>query len=186
VDTAALAALLTNGTLPPDTYVWKEGMTNWLAAKTVPEFADCRPTTSPPAVPPVPGAGYTVPPNVPALPSAEAEDIEKNRAFAILAYLGILFLVPLLAAPQSRFAKYHANQGMVLFLASLVLLVGSWVLTFGLALIPFIGVFFAGIMGLVGMALFVGYVVLVILGIVNAAGGQCKPLPMIGHYELIK
>lgn len=185
VDTAALAALLTNGTLSLDTYVWKEGMTNWLAAKSLPEFANCRPA-SPPAVPPVPNASSAATANPPSLPNSEAEDVEKNRAFGILAYLGILFLVPLLAAPHSRFAKYHANQGMVLFLASLVVMVSSWVLTFGMALIPFIGAIFAALMGLVGMALFVGYVVLVILGIVNAAGGQCKPLPMIGHYELIK
>jgi uncharacterized membrane protein len=183
VETAALSALLTNGTLSPDTYVWKEGMTNWLAAKSVPEFANCRPASAS-TVPPVPD--NSPPPSLPKLPNSEGEDIEKNRAFAILAYLGILFLVPLLAAPHSRFAKYHANQGMVLFLASLVLLVGSWVLTFVMALIPILGVFFAAVMGLVGMALFVGYVVLVILGIVNAAGGQRKPLPLIGHYELIK
>ncbi len=186
VDTAALTALLTNGTLPPDTYVWKEGMANWLAAKSLPEFANCRPAASPPAVPSVPGAGNAMPPKPPSMPGSEAEDIEKNRAFGILAYLGILFLIPLLAAPHSRFAKYHANQGMVLFLALLVVMVGSWVLTFSMALIPFLGVIFVAIMGLVGMGLFVGYAVLVILGIVNAAGGQCKPLPMIGHYELIK
>ena len=40
VDTAALQALLTAGTLPPETYVWREGMTNWQAAKSVPEFAN--------------------------------------------------------------------------------------------------------------------------------------------------
>lgn len=186
VDTAALSALLTNGTLPPDTYVWKEGMTNWLAAKSLPEFANCRPAAAPPTVPPLPAPSIASPPGPPALPSSESEDIEKNRAFGILAYLGILFLVPLLAAPHSRFAKYHANQGMVLFLASLVLLVGSWVLTFCMALIPLLGVLFAAVMGLVGMVLFVGYVVLVILGIVNAAAGQRKPLPLIGHFELIK
>jgi hypothetical protein len=34
--------------------------------------------------------------------------------------------------------------------------------------------------------LWVGWVVMVILGIVNAAGGQCRPLPLIGHFELIR
>ncbi len=177
VDIAALSSLLGNGTLSPDTYVWKEGMANWVAAKTLPEFASCRPA-SPPAVPSVPGADNPSPPNPPALPSAEAEDIEKNRAFAIIAYLWILFVVGLIAAPNSKFAKYHGNQGLVLFLASVIASVGCMVIGF----IPLVNMMLVIAMPL----LWLGWLVLVILGIVNAAGGQCKPLPLIGHYELIK
>ncbi|MEQ2005398.1 MAG: GYF domain-containing protein [Limisphaerales bacterium] len=174
VDTAALSALLTNGTLPPDTYVWKEGMANWLAARTLPEFADCRPASSP-AVPPVPGAGNAAPPGIPGAPGSEAEDIEKNRAFGILSYLWILFVVGLIAAPNSKFAKYHANQGLVLFLSWVVV----WVASFVLAFIPILG-------HLTILALWATLLVFVILGIVNAAGGQCKPLPLIGGFQLIK
>lgn len=178
VDTAALQALLTSGTLSPDTYVWREGMTNWLAAKSLPEFASCRPAASPPAVPASPAAGSAAPPSLPAPPSAEAEDIEKNRAFAIIAYLWILFIVGLIAAPNSKFAKYHANQGLVLFLASPIASVGCVVIGF----IPLVNL----ILMLAVPLLWLGGLVLMILGIVNAAGGRCKPLPMIGHYELIK
>lgn len=177
VDTAALSALLTNGTLSPDTYVWKEGMASWVAAKTLPEFANCRPA-SPPAVPLVPEPGNASPPNPPALPSAEAEDIEKNRAFAILSYFWILFVVGLIAAPNSKFAKYHGNQGLVLFLASIIASVGCMVIGF----VPLVNMILVVAMPL----LWLGWLVLMILGIVNAAGGQCKPLPLIGHYELIK
>lgn len=178
VDTAALQALLTSGTLSPDTYVWREGMTNWLAAKSLPEFASCRPAASPPAVPASPAAGSVSPPSLPAPSSAEAEDIEKNRAFAIIAYLWILFIVGLIAAPNSKFAKYHANQGLVLFLASIIASVGCVVIGF----IPLVNM----ILMLAVPLLWLGGLVLMILGIVNAAGGHCKPLPMIGHYELIK
>ena len=168
VDTAALSALLTNGTLSPDTYVWKEGMANWLAAKSLPEFANCRPASPP--VPPIPTA--------PSAPGTAAEDIEKNRAFAILSYLWILFVVGLIAAPNSKFAKYHGNQGLILFLASIMASVGCMVIGF----IPFVNF----ILVIAIPLLWLGWLVLVILGIVNAAAGQCKPLPMIGHYELIK
>ncbi len=175
VETAALASLLTSGTLSPDTYVWKDGMANWLAAKSVPEFANCRPA-SPSAVPPVPGvvpAPPVAPP--PSVPGSDAEDIEKNRAFGILSYLWILFVIGLIAAPNSKFAKFHANQGMVLFLSWIVV----WVASFVLAFIPFLG-------HLTILAMWGTLLVFVILGIVNAAGGQFKPLPLIGHFQLIK
>jgi uncharacterized membrane protein len=65
--------------------------------------------------------------------SVQWEDINENKTMAILAY--ILFFVPLLAARESKFAMYHANQGLVLFLAAMAVnLIGS--------LIPVIGWFF--------------------------------------------
>lgn len=178
VDTGALQALLANGTLSPDTYVWREGMAGWLAAKSLPEFASCRPV-SPPAV--SPGLDASGPPPPPAPPgplNAEAEDIEKNRAFAILSYLWILFVVGLLAAPHSKFAKYHANQGLVLFLASIIAAVGCLVVSF----IPLVNL----VLVIATPLLWLAWLVLAILGIVNAAGGHCKPLPIIGGCELIK
>lgn len=178
VDTAALQSLLSNGTLPPDTYVWKEGMPSWLPAKSLPEFENCRPANFASAAPPVPGAGNAMPPNPPGSPGTPQDDIEKNRAFAILSYLWILFVVGLIAAPNSKFAKYHANQGLLLFLASIIAAVSCTVIGF----IPFVNFMLV----LAVPLLWAGWLVLTILGIVNAAGGQFKPLPLIGHYELIK
>ena len=39
-------------------------------------------------------------------------DIEANKPMAILSYIWFLFIVPLVAAPQSKFARFHANQGL--------------------------------------------------------------------------
>ena len=49
----------------------------------------------------------------------EQEDINQNKVMAVLAYIGILVLVPLLAAPNSKYARYHANQGLLLFIAEI-------------------------------------------------------------------
>jgi len=101
---------------------------------------------------------------------SDKDDIEKNKAMAILAY--IIFLLPLLAAKDSKFAMYHANQGLVLFLLALAVnVVGG--------IIPFLGWFVILPLG----NLFV--VVLAILGIVNAAKGEAKPLPLIGGIKLL-
>lgn len=39
-------------------------------------------------------------------------DVEQNKVMAILAYFGILVLIPILAAKDSKFARFHANQGL--------------------------------------------------------------------------
>ena len=170
LDTAALQTLLSNGTLSPDTYVWRDGMTNWLAAKSVPELA-----ASCSAMPPLPGATAAAPPPFTA---STTDDIDKSRAFAILAYFWILFLVALIAAPQSKFAKYHANQDLILFIATIIGAVGCKILGY----FPFINFLLLVIVPV----FWGGWLVLAVLGVVNAAGGQCKPLPLIGHYQLIK
>jgi uncharacterized membrane protein len=101
---------------------------------------------------------------------SEKEDIEKNKGMAILAY--IIFLIPLLAAKDSKFAMYHANQGLVLFLLAVVVnVVGG--------MIPFIGWFI--ILPLGNLLV----IVLAILGIINAAKGETKPLPLIGGFKLL-
>ena len=98
-------------------------------------------------------------------------DAEKNKFMGILAY--IIFLIPLLAARESKFAMYHANQGLVLFLAGLaVSIVGS--------IIPILGWFVIAPLG------FLAVFVFAILGIINAAKGLCKPLPLIGGINIIK
>jgi uncharacterized membrane protein len=102
---------------------------------------------------------------------ATKEDIEKNKVFGILAYIGILFLVPLLAAPDSKFAKFHANQGLILFLAAIAVNV-VWI-------VPILG-------WIVGFFGWIAVLVLAVMGIVNAASGKMEKLPIIGDIELIK
>lgn len=101
----------------------------------------------------------------------DASDASNNKGMGILAY--IIFFVPLIAAKESRFAMYHANQGLVLFLALVAVNIVS-------SLIPIIGWLFIGPLG--NLALFI----LAIMGIVNAAKGFCKPLPIIGGFRILK
>ncbi len=102
--------------------------------------------------------------------TADPADVEKNKVMGILAYLGILVLVPLLTAKQSRFAMFHANQGLILFI--------GWIALWIVGMIPIIG--WLVIFGYLFMLL------LMVVGIINAAGGKMKPLPVIGGFTLIK
>ena len=168
VDDSTLQTFLGNGTLPVNTLVWREGMPQWLPAREVAELAGSFPPGAPPPIPQSP----ILPPPLP-----EAADIEQNKVFAVLAYIGPLFLVPLLAAPHSRFARYHTNQGVVLFLVWLIVYCGVWLVT----VIPLLGCLMLPLHFIVPLC----GLVLMIIGIVNAAGGQYKPLPWIGHYRLL-
>ena len=111
-----------------------------------------------------------MPEEQPSSPSPSGgSDVEQNKTLAIIGYLGILFLVPLLAAPKSQFAQYHARQGLALFILEIVVIVLWWILVF----IPFVG-------ALIDFLLWVGIIVLTIMGILNASKGEMKPLPLIG------
>ncbi|SEO81213.1 Uncharacterized membrane protein [Amphibacillus marinus] len=101
---------------------------------------------------------------------ADEQDFHQNKVMAILAYL--LFFIPLIAAKDSVFAKYHANQGLILFIYQALI----WTLTqiipiFGWAVISPIG-------NLIGLAF-------LIIGMLNANKGLMKPLPIIGGFNII-
>ena len=110
-------------------------------------------------------------PTPPPAPVSDQKDIEENKIFAVLAYIGILVLVPLLAKKESKFAIYHAKQGLVLFIGEVIIMIFGWILAF----IPFVG-------WLIGFILWMFLVVLSIMGIINAAQGQYKEVPILGKY----
>ncbi len=98
----------------------------------------------------------------------------KEKALAILSYFGPLFLLAVLFAPGSHFAKYHANQGLLLFLAEVVV---SVIIYLG-RYIPFIGWTFR----LLNILL----VVLFFLGLSHAIRETEEPLPFIGEFVILK
>lgn len=99
----------------------------------------------------------------------DTQDIEKNKVMAVLAY--IIFLIPLLAAKDSKFARFHTNQGLVLFIGG--------ILSSVIAAIPIIGWIIAPIAGII-------ITILAVIGIVNALGGKAKELPIIGKFKILK
>ena len=100
---------------------------------------------------------------------------------AILAYLGILVLVPIFAAPQSKFARYHANQGLLLCIASIAFSVVYFILSAIILAISWRLHFIVSIIGLCGLV----FLALMIIGIINAANGKAKELPVIGKFRLL-
>ena len=111
------------------------------------------------------------------------QDIESNKYISLVAYLGVLFWVPLVASSNSKFARFHANQGLLFCLASLVISVASTIVYNILDLIPFIGPILALI---ISIAIYVADLGWMILGIYNSVKGRANELPLIGKFRIIK
>lgn len=99
----------------------------------------------------------------------EKADIENNKIMAVLAY--IIFLVPLIAAKDSPFARFHTNQGIVLVIASVAASVIAVIPVFGWTIAPVIGI---------------AVTVLAVIGILNSLNGRAKELPIIGKIRILK
>lgn len=114
---------------------------------------------------------------------SDEADISENKAMGILAYISWLVLVPLFAAKESKFARFHTNQGLVLAISESAYAVTALIVVELFSLISWW-------LGLVMTVLFwiaaPLFVVFTILGIVNAAHGRCKELPIIGKFRIIK
>ncbi|TCL61132.1 putative membrane protein [Kineothrix alysoides] len=104
----------------------------------------------------------------------EEADINTNKVYAVLAYLGILVLIPLFVSPKSEFARFHANQGLVLLLTNI--LFGVFKLIIGGSIL----------LNLVYFVISMTFFVFSILGIIAAAKGEKKPLPIIGGIQILK
>lgn len=100
----------------------------------------------------------------------DPEDIEKNKIYAVLAYINFLVLIPIFFAKESKFAKFHANQGLVLFILEIIA-------------IPVLGIIFKGwILGIISAIC----LVFVVMGIIYAIQGKAKELPVIGNFKILK
>lgn len=102
------------------------------------------------------------------MPSFDKKDIDDNKIIACLSYVGILFLIPLLAKKDSKFCQEHAKQGLTFFIAGIILGV--------ISMVPLIG-------WLVG---FFGWIVMLVIGlvaIIKTLQGQFWEIPVIGAYR---
>lgn len=114
----------------------------------------------------------------------DKKDIEDNKVMGILAYLSWLVLIPLLAAKDSKFARYHCNQGLVLAIVEII----WWILQGLIVNLLFLNIHYA--LYVLGTIIFdavdIFLFVLAIIGIVNAAKGKARQVPIFGKFTILK
>lgn len=91
----------------------------------------------------------------------------KVNPIAILSYISILVLIPLLIEKEDKFVRFHVRQGLVLLICEAI----TWLITW----FPVIGWF-------IGSFAVIIWIILSILGIINVLTGKESPLPIIGKY----
>lgn len=67
----------------------------------------------------------------------EPSDVREGKIYAILAYLSILCIIPLILKKDNPFVLKHGKQGLVIFLGQVVffivhILLGTWILRLGM------------------------------------------------------
>ena len=93
----------------------------------------------------------------------------------VLAYLGILALIPLLVKKDDREIQWHSKNGLFLFIAYIVVYIIIWGVQWAVQDVMGLGCIF----GLLGCVLWIAYLVVIILAIVKAVKGEKFRIPYV-------
>lgn len=107
----------------------------------------------------------------------EMQDIRDNTTMSILAYISWLVLFPLIMRKDSKYTRFHCNQGLVL---AIVETVGVILLNI-LGKLPLIGWIFV-----IAKVLFeIVCILFALLGVTNVLQNKAKELPFIGNIKIL-
>lgn len=126
-----------------------------------------------PSVPPPPGGSYTPPPPPSTPPPGAPAGSSDRTLMLVLAYLGILALVPFFAKKDDPEIQWHAKNGVALFGAEVVWIIVEVMLAF--ANVPFLG---CGA-SVIGCVVWLGFIALSVFCIMKAIQGQRFRIPVI-------
>ena len=111
--------------------------------------------------------------------NASIDERTQKKVICSLAYLfGILFFLPLVVYPNDEFAKFHANQALIVLLT---VVIGEVI--FGiLNVIPGVGFVFGILCGVFGLLMLIACI-FAILGVVREEKFE---LPLLGKIKILK
>ena len=115
----------------------------------------------------------------------DAVDINNNKLMGVLAYISLLVLIPIFCAKDSKFARFHANQGLVLFAAEVVLSAARFIIANLIGWLPLVGGLALWAVNIVFGLAGIGTFILSIIGIINVVNGRAKRLPVIGGINIL-
>lgn len=138
-------------------------------------MSEIPPPTVPPATPPPPGGGsYTPPPPPPGGMGPASSD---RTLMVVLAYLGLLALIPYLTKKEDPDIHWHAKNGVGLLILDVVVWVVFLILGFALP---------SNILGcgvsMIQCVVWIGLLVLHIYCLIQAVGGKRPNIPVVTDF----
>lgn len=110
--------------------------------------------------------------------------MSQTELYCYFSYLGPFFLAGLLGeSGRSRRLRFHANQGLLLFIAEVVFVIICCVINKPVHSIPYVGKY---LFFVIAAAFVTVSFILSAKGMMNVANGQDKPLPVIGKLTIIR
>lgn len=91
-------------------------------------------------------------------------DVEENKTIAALSYAWILCLVPLLGKRDSKFAQFHAKQGLILFIVEIAAGLVMW-------------------FPVLGQLLMLALLIFSVMGIIKALNGEWWKAPYLYEWS---
>ena len=111
-------------------------------------------------------------------------DIKSNRLMAVLSYLSVLVLIPVFAAKNSPYARFHASQGVNLLILSVLWAIVSGIIS---AIVGAIGAVVLSVLwGIVFWVITIALVLMMVIGILGALQGRARERPLIGGFRILK
>ena len=133
-------------------------------------------STVPPSTPP-PGGTYTPPPPPP--PVGGPAPSSDRTLMIVLAYFGILCLIPLLTKKDDPEVQWHAKNGLAFVVFDIVLWIALFIVGIFLRHIPVAG---CGIMTALNCIVGIGILVIHVMGIIKGVNGQRFRLPVVSDF----
>ncbi len=113
------------------------------------------------------------------------DDVSMTKAVCIFAYFGLLFFLPLVVYKDSKYGKYHANQGLLLLILSVILSILRFFMILP-ASVPFFGAVMMVLSDIISFILGSFILGCFVFGIVNVARNKAVDLPIVGKIRIIK
>ncbi|MFA5200576.1 MAG: hypothetical protein WC442_06745 [Candidatus Omnitrophota bacterium] len=95
-------------------------------------------------------------------------EVQEGKFFAVISYINFLCIITLLLKRENKFALFHAKQGLVIFVAEVVVFIVS--------VVPVLGL-------LLGLPGFIVFTVFSVWGIIEAWQGRLKRLPLVAGFS---
>lgn len=113
--------------------------------------------------------------------SKDYTEKEKSEGifFGILSYLSVLCLIPYFLENKNNFVKFHAKQGLNLFLLEIIVGFSSSVLVVLLLFLGFAVVLVRNIIECI-------FFVVSIIGIIDVIQGKARELPIVNKIKIVK